>query len=172
MECRVISTGEEAYSIAIMLHELTFNDRRNVFILGTDINEEALKKAQLGIYSDWSFRMVEPEIKERYFRKKGSDWELDQAIRSMVHFKKINLVSDLFPDTVSCLYNMDLIVCRNVFIYFSHETIASVVPKFLQTLRNDGYLQDMESCMDRIFAAFSQKASLKLLFIKNQSMTI
>ncbi len=135
------STGEEPYSLAILLDELLPQQTGwDILILGTDINKEAIDKAKQGVYSEWSFRMVELGIRERYFRKKRNGWNIDGWIRSMVTFERGNLRKDTFPNHSLELYDMDLILCRNVFIYFEREAISEVIKKFTSTLKNDGYL--------------------------------
>lgn len=135
------ATGEEPYSIAILLDELLpALEEREPCILGTDINEEAVERARTGIFRAWSFRMVDPELRRRYFRSPGEEWELDARIRSLVRFQPLNLLEDPFPDPSSGIDAMDIIVCRNVFIYFSQEAIVRVVDKFAATLREGGYL--------------------------------
>ncbi|MBF0538624.1 MAG: chemotaxis protein CheR, partial [Nitrospirae bacterium] len=92
------STGEETYSIAIELFELLPQIRYfNTTIIGTDINPKAIERARRGIYNNWSFRMVEPEIRRRYFIKKNDAWQLDKQIRDMVTFQVGNLVRDVYP---------------------------------------------------------------------------
>ncbi len=133
------STGEEPYSLAMLIDELLpRREEWKITITGTDISEEFLKKAKTGIYGQWSFRMVEPEIRERYFRKRRNEWEIDERIKRMVSFSSGNLLHDHFPDHIIC--NMDLILCRNVFIYFRSEAIPPVVNKFINTLNEGGYL--------------------------------
>jgi len=133
------SSGEEPYSLAILLDGL-LADRRdwNISIVGTDINEDALEKARLGAYTQWSFRSAEPEIQGRYFKRRKDGWEIDERIRNMVMFSYGNLIDDLFPGHEIC--NMDLILCRNVFIYFNSEAISVVAEKFVNTLNEGGYL--------------------------------
>jgi chemotaxis protein methyltransferase CheR len=135
------STGEEAYSLAILLKELIPPTQCwNILVLGTDINELALAQAKQGIYSDWSFRSVKPEIQKKYFRSHRRGWEVDPAIRSMVTFELGNLVQDSYPNAHSKIHNFDLILCRNVFIYFNAAAIASVLDRFYQALAPNGYL--------------------------------
>ena len=135
------STGEEPYSVAILLDELLMDMKDwDILILGTDINEEALEKAKTGIYTDWSFRMAEPDLKMRYFKKQNDNLKLDEGIKNMVRFSCTNLTEDSFPNPASGIQNMDLILCRNVFIYFQKEAIALVVKKFIDTLNEGGYL--------------------------------
>jgi chemotaxis protein methyltransferase CheR len=112
----------------------------NILILGTDIDSAAIAKAQRGRFGQWSFRMVPEEIQQRYFHLEGNEWILDERIRRMVTFRISNLVSEPFPDSTSGLHNMDLIMCRNVFIYFDPAAVSSVAAKFAATLRAEGYL--------------------------------
>jgi chemotaxis protein methyltransferase CheR len=135
------STGEEPYSIAILLKELIPNLRQwNLRILGVDINRVALKKAELGVYSPWSFRSIAPDIKQRYFQLINGQYHIDQTIKEMIRFQTLNLVDDYFPQQYSELRNIDLIICRNVFIYFKAAAIAKVLKKFYHTLQPLGYL--------------------------------
>ena len=111
------SSGEEAYSLAMLLDMLLpKRDGWNILILGSDIDEAALAKARRGHYGQWSFRMAPPALKQRYFQRKGDEWMLDERIRSMVTFRTSNLIGETFPSAE--LRDMDLILCRNVFIYF------------------------------------------------------
>lgn len=134
------STGEEPYSLAVLINELIPDWRKwNILLLGTDIDAAAIQKAQTGVYSDWSFRMVDPDIQKRYF-KNSSGWKPDPRIRAMGTFRTGNLRTDVFPDRASDIHDMDLILCRNVFIYFTHEAIAAVLKKFKATLAQGGFL--------------------------------
>lgn len=139
------STGEEAYSVAILLDEFVRElDGWKILILGTDINERAIDNARRGIYGEWSFRQVGDEIKYRYFRKKRNEWIVDDRIKGMVRFEVMNLIADTCPDTEAnrelSMHEMDLIICRNVFIYFKPEIVSSVVEKISACLREGGYL--------------------------------
>ncbi|MBK4729609.1 tetratricopeptide repeat protein [Oxynema sp. CENA135] len=135
------SSGEEAYSIAIVLKELIddLNDW-DLFILGTDLNAEAIAKARKGVYSPWSFRSMDPRYLSTYFHKRGDRWTIDPSVRQLVTFREGNLLADPFPNPGSDLYDFDLIICRNVFVYFEPSAIATTVKKFSQTLRIGGYL--------------------------------
>lgn len=134
------STGEEAYSLAILLKELLFDYQAwDICIVGTDINQSALAIAQQGIYSDWSFRTIDPAIKNRYFRPHRKDWQIDANIRQMVTFQPGNLMQP-YPDRLLGIYDLDLIVCRNVFIYFDSSAIAQIIQKFYHSLVPGGFL--------------------------------
>lgn len=134
------STGEEPLSLAIVLKELIPNPEQwNLTILGVDINQEALKKARQGIYTPWSLRSIDPEIMQRYFLHFHNQYYLDMQIKQMVKFKYINLVKDSFHEHNE-MRDIDLIICRNVFIYFEASAIAKVLDKFNQILKPSGYL--------------------------------
>ncbi|MEH2093302.1 CheR family methyltransferase [Nostoc sp.] len=135
------STGEEAYSLAILVKELIpDNQTWDILILGTDINQPAIALAQQGIYSDWSFRTTTPEIKNRYFRSHKQGWKIDPAIQAMVTFQPANLMQDNYPAYASSIHDFDLIICRNVFIYFDFNAIAQVIDKFYCSLTPGGFL--------------------------------
>ncbi|MEY2976385.1 MAG: CheR family methyltransferase [Prochlorotrichaceae cyanobacterium] len=135
------STGEELYSIAILLKELKFPwDKWNILLLGTDINETALEVARKGTYTNWSFRQVSPDLQRQYFRHRFQTWLIDPSLKSKVTFQYANLLHDDFPTAHNNLYNFDLIVCRNVFIYFEFQAIAHVLQKFYESLNPLGYL--------------------------------
>lgn len=135
------STGEEPYSLAILLTELLPNWQDwNLFILGTDINQTALEKAKQGIYYPWSFRLIDPQVKQRYFTLKKTDLQIHEKIRHLVTFRYENLVGESnYPQGFE-LPQMDLIVCRNVFVYFSNAAIALALHKLSRTLKPGGYL--------------------------------
>ena len=132
------SSGEEPYSLAIMLDELLTSQRWNISILATDINTDALAAARRGCYSEWSFRQTDPDRRRRYFHMRDNEWEVDERIRSMVTFQPLNLLEDVV--TGSQPRDIDLIVCRNVFIYFSKATVGTVVERMSEALSEDGYL--------------------------------
>ncbi|NEU81667.1 protein-glutamate O-methyltransferase CheR [Nostoc sp. UIC 10630] len=135
------STGEEAYSLAILVKELIPDYQGwDILILGTDINQSAIALAQQGIYSDWSFRASTPEIKSRYFRSHKKGWKIDPAIQAMVTFQPGNLMQDSYPAYASNIHDLDLIICRNVFIYFDFKAIAQVIDKFYCSLAPGGFL--------------------------------
>jgi chemotaxis protein methyltransferase CheR len=135
------STGEEPYSLAILVHELlpSRNDW-NIAIFGTDVNKHAIAAARRGIYRQHSLRALDQGLRNRYFHQHRSDWELDGRFRSMVSFRQINLLKDPFPDSTANLSDLDLILCRNVFIYFDRAAVTRVISKFTNTLKVGGYL--------------------------------
>lgn len=138
------STGEEPYSIAILIDDIRTTDYElrnwDILILGTDMNPKAIEKAERGVYSDWSFRNIGSEIRNRYFKKVTDGWMLDERIKRMVKIRQSNLIEDTFPDYASDMHDIDLIICRNVFIYFNSEAVSVIIRKFTDTLNEGGYL--------------------------------
>ncbi|MBE9125620.1 MULTISPECIES: CheR family methyltransferase [unclassified Coleofasciculus] len=135
------STGEEPYSLAILLKEILPNlEQWNLLVLGLDINKEALQKAKIGTYRAWSFRNVDKLIKQRYFQIINDYYHIAPQIKPFVKFQILNLVNDPFPHPSSDLQDFDLILCRNVFIYFEPPAIAQVLDKFYHALQPLGYL--------------------------------
>ncbi|MBF0296183.1 MAG: tetratricopeptide repeat protein [Magnetococcales bacterium] len=133
------ASGEEPYSLAMLLLELLPADASwRIVLMGTDINDHPLRRAMEGIYGQWSFRGVEPEWLERHFHKHGEEWRLNEGVRDMVEFRLLNLLKEEFP--AGEIRDFDLIVCRNVFIYFDRVTITRIVKKFARSLGNGGYL--------------------------------
>ncbi|MBI4780764.1 MAG: protein-glutamate O-methyltransferase CheR [Oscillatoriophycideae cyanobacterium NC_groundwater_1537_Pr4_S-0.65um_50_18] len=135
------STGEEPYSLAILLKELIPDlEQWNLLILGVDINAVALEKAREGIYRSWSLRGVDQVILQKYFQLEDNQYRLNHEIKQMVSFETASLVKDPVFKPNSKLREMDLIICRNVFIYFETSAIAKVLEKFYKLLQPSGYL--------------------------------
>lgn len=124
------STGEEPYSLVMLLNK--FYSLRDIKILATDIDEEAMNKAKIGLYTEKSLENLPPGFKEKYFQKTGSSYKINNDIKSSVEFKKIDLLKDTFPS------NMDLISCRNVMIYFTDEAKNLLYEKFYHSLSKKG----------------------------------
>jgi chemotaxis protein methyltransferase CheR len=112
-----------------------------VSILGTDINPTFLRKAEAGIYTEWSFRGVEPGIREKFFQKgKGSTFEVLPALKSLVTFAHLNLIDDVYPALLNNTNALDLILCRNVLMYFTPDYIQKVIQRFQKSLLPEGWL--------------------------------
>lgn len=84
--------------------------------------------------------MVDTKIKQQHFNQEHTAWKINDQIRSMVNFRIGNLLFDPFPNSTSNIYNIDIILCRNVFIYFDSQTISVILNKFYNTLNSGGYL--------------------------------
>lgn len=144
------STGEEVYSLAIMLDALLPNrDNWDIAIVGTDINARALARAREGNFGEWSFRTVDDHFKQSYFERRGKQWQIEAKWRNMVSFAPLNLRDNAYPNRALKLAEVDLIVCRNVFIYFAAETTRHIVAGMTKTMRPGGYLLTGHAEVDR-----------------------
>ena len=131
------STGQEAYSIAIIAHELsaTLGGRR-VEIVGTDIAREPLARARDGVYTQFEIQRGLPmQMLVKYFEKSDGNWRIKQHLRDSVSFREFNLLSDLRP-----LGRFDIIFCRNVLIYFDAPTKSQVLEGMAKIIAPDGTL--------------------------------
>jgi chemotaxis methyl-accepting protein methylase len=135
------STGEEAYSLAILFDQLSQSGHRFDYeILGTDIDTEVLEIAKNGVYSKSRLSLVSPEIRDTYFitgKKELSDWvRLNSEIKARVKFKQLNLLHTHAEESRS----FDLIFCRNVFIYFKKDVIKKVTENLYRQASPGAYL--------------------------------
>jgi chemotaxis protein methyltransferase CheR len=126
------STGEEPYTIAMVLS--SFMPLSDVSILATDLDENAIARAKSGIYPERSLQEVPKDLKTKFFQKDGMFYKVDDSVKKTVTFKKQNLLADSFDQ------NFDLIVCRNVMIYFTEEAKSLLYHKFSRALRPGGIL--------------------------------
>ena len=135
------ASGEEPYTLSMLLTELLPDvDQWNICILGTDINKKVLKKGRVAGYRPWSFRQTDPVFKSRYFRLKGEEYEAIARIRKNVRFEYLNLNEPIYPSLLTNTNAMDLILCRNVAIYYSEGVVREVVGRFHQCLLPGGWL--------------------------------
>lgn len=135
-------SGEEPYSIAMLLDRL-IPDIQNwkLTILATDINPRFLRKAAQGVYGEWSFRDTPGWLRERYFTKRQDGrFEIQPRIRRMVSFSYLNLAEDAYPSLLNGTSAMDLILCRNVLMYFAQDRARKVVDKLQRSLVDGGWL--------------------------------
>ncbi|GJQ20292.1 MAG: protein-glutamate O-methyltransferase [Bacteroidia bacterium] len=144
-------TGEEPYSLAILLQSLLPDIREwRITLLATDINHRFLRKATEGIYSEWSFRNTPAWVRQRFFaRREDGRYQIGDSLRSMVTFAPMNLVDDSYPSFVTNTNAMDLILCRNVLMYFSPAHAKNVVRKLFRSLVSSGWLLVSPSEMSR-----------------------
>ena len=135
-------TGEEAYSIAIVLERLhlELKDWRAT-ILATDINPQFIKKAREGVYGEWSFRGVDPRIKDRYFtRTSDGRFEILPEIKRFVEFSFLNLADDNYPSPLNNTHDMDVIFCRNVLMYVAADQAERIIQRLHQSLLANRWL--------------------------------
>lgn len=135
------SSGEEIYTIIMLLQDLIVNlqDWKCEF-LATDINIESLRKGMGAKYSEWSMRSIPEEYLTRYFTKSGNVYQLHDSIRGMVNFDYLNLNTDTYPSMMNGTAMQDLIVCRNVLIYFDDVHIKNVLDRLTRCLGEHGYI--------------------------------
>ncbi len=136
------STGEEAYTIAIILSELIPDLKAwDIDILATDINSSSLDKARQGSYTEWSFRGTSESLREKYFEPHGGKtFTILPRFKNMVTFECHNLATDSYPSLQNNTNAIDVIFCRNVMMYFIPELARKVIMRFRQSLVEDGWL--------------------------------
>ncbi|MCT2537385.1 protein-glutamate O-methyltransferase CheR [Aquibacillus koreensis] len=126
------STGEEPYTIAMVLNQHV--PLSNIEILATDIDDNVIDRAKKGVYGERSLQEVPQDIKKKYFTQEGSLYKIDPKIKNCITFKKHNLLADPYPT------GYDLIVCRNVLIYFTEEAKKEIYTNFSKSLNPQGVL--------------------------------
>lgn len=126
------STGDEPYSLVMAFsRHIPLNQ---IKIFATDIDKQILEKAKTGLYNEKSIENVPKDFVSKYFTKIGSSYKISDEIKSRVEFKQHNLLKDMYPT------NCNLIVCRNVLIYFTEEAKDEVFRKFNSSLADKGVL--------------------------------
>jgi chemotaxis protein methyltransferase CheR len=131
------STGEETYTIAVLVKDSRLFDGWDVEIVGCDISSRCVEHARAGLYGEHAFRNVESQAMRRWFHLRGGKWAVDEAIRRMVRFGRENLLDDRPLATVA---RLDVLVCRNVMIYFDVPARKRLLRTFHEKLRDGGWL--------------------------------
>jgi chemotaxis protein methyltransferase CheR len=126
------STGEEPYSLVMVLAR--FTDLSNIKIIATDIDDGAVAKAKIGLYAPKSLDSLPADFVTKFFDKEGEYYKIKDSVKKCVEFKKHNLLKDKYFD------GCDLIVCRNVMIYFTEEAKTEIYQKFRDSLARHGVL--------------------------------
>lgn len=131
--------GQEIYSVAILLRELIPDiDKWNVHLLGTDINNEMVAKAMHGCYTEWSFRATPTPLRDRWFIRQGHLYEIHPQVKRMVRFGYLNLTADVYPSMLNETNALDLILCRNVFIYLDQRAVQRSMAQYAHCLVEGG----------------------------------
>jgi chemotaxis protein methyltransferase CheR len=130
------ASGEEAYSLAITL----LDARVEGDVLGTDISRPRLRAAHEGVYRKWSLRGVADATVDHWFDRDGDRYAIAPKPRRYTTFGYLNLAADAYPALSTGVWGMDLILCRNVLIYFDAPTIERVSRSLLDSLSDDGWL--------------------------------
>ena len=126
------STGDEPYSLVMALSRQV--PLANIKIIATDIDNQVLDTARMGLYNEKSIASVPDDLKKKYFTKVGSSYQISDEIKKRVEFKKHDLLKDPYPS------GCNLIVCRNVVIYFTEEAKDVIYQKFPKALQPGGVL--------------------------------
>lgn len=126
------STGDEPYTLVMVLSK--FLPLGQIKIIATDIDKEAIEKAKTGVYGYKSLENLPEEFKEKFFEKKGELFAIKEEVKKCVEFKQLNLLADEYPK------DLDLLVCRNVLIYFTEEAKEYIYPNFNKALKSEGVL--------------------------------
>jgi chemotaxis protein methyltransferase CheR len=134
--CAACATGEEPYSIAIALAEAGLASRA-IEITASDASPIALKKAGLAVYRERSFRSLPLALRQKYFKPVNEGWKLDAKIVSRITFRQANLADS---GDVAVLARVNVIFCRNVFIYFSAHAVRQTVANMASKMPAGGYL--------------------------------
>lgn len=132
------ATGEEPYTLAIVLREQGLEGAAH--IVATDLSRAALAAARQSLYTRWSLRGVSDQVIRTHFEPVGQRFELVPALREAVEFRYLNLAVDAYPSLATGIWGMDLILCRNVLIYFDAGTVAQVARRLIDSLSDDGWL--------------------------------
>jgi len=135
--CAAAATGQEPYSLAICLQEIASTIAGwRIEILATDLSGAVLNKARHGVYSQFEVQRGLPiKLLVKYFTQVGEAWQIAPEVRGMIKFRRFNLLSDL-----ASLGTFDVILCRNVLIYFDQDTKIDVLHRLAEVLSSDGYL--------------------------------
>ncbi|PFP30821.1 chemotaxis protein CheR [Bacillus sp. AFS073361] len=133
------STGEEPYTLAMLIQETGLFPLGTIEIMATDINKKVLQKAEKGWYNQGSFafRRIPKKLLEKYFSVEEGGYQVNKSIRNMVQFQHLNL---LHEEKIAQIGRADVIFCRNVLIYFDEETTKRVIRNLYDNLTAGGYL--------------------------------
>lgn len=135
------ASGEEIYTIAILLKELIPDiSTWTLQLLATDINTLSLRKGMEGSYGKWSMRSTSPHFKHKYFSPASDKYTILPEIRELVNFSYLNLNDDTYPSMFNGTNAQDLIICRNVLIYFNTPNIERLMQKLGNSLIEGGFL--------------------------------
>jgi len=139
--CAGCATGEEAYSLAIAVRGVLPDvDDWQVTLLATDLNRAFLARAEGGVYGEWSFRETDPAFRAANFVADGPRWRVRPEVRQLVRFGQLNLAEDGYPSAAGGTAGLDLILCRNVLLYFGQELTQKVVGRMRTALVPGGWL--------------------------------
>jgi chemotaxis protein methyltransferase CheR len=157
------ATGAEPYSLAILVSELLGSQLEHwrTTIIGTDINESFLEVARQARFGKWALRSMQPRERDRYFLPgKGEQWQLRPEFRSLVRFERHNLLSLVDGTSPLEFSDFDLVLCRNVLIYFHPDTVTQVVQSLRDCLSEQGWMLLGHAEPSPVFASMMRALSL------------
>ena len=131
------SSGEEPYSVAMLAREAGLKPGVDVHVYASDISRRMMRRARKGVYREASFRETDPHLREKYFIEKDRLWQISDDLKRDVDFIHLNLLN---KSKMALLRTMDVILCRNVIIYFDTDTKCQVIRAFYEKLRPGGHL--------------------------------
>ena len=163
------STGQEAYSLAMMAAGFSKLADWQIEIVATDISNDALEKARAGFYSQFEVQRGLPiQMLMQHFDQVGEQWRISDKLRSMVQFRQLNLL-----DAFSILGLFDVVFCRNVLIYFDQATKVDVLERVHRVLQPDGYLilgaAETVIGLSNVFAPVADKRGLYMAKPRKES---
>lgn len=164
--CAACSSGQEPYSIAMLLKEHPVFSSWNIDILATDLSEEILAQAKNGVYSQFEVQRGLPiQMLVKYFTQDGDKWKINDSIKSMINYRKANLLTD-----IRTVGEFDIIFCRNVLIYFDADNKRKVFSDMKQVLTKDGvlFLGGAETVIG-ISDDFKPVSELKGVYVRDDS---
>ncbi len=131
------STGQEAYTIAMVLHDLIPDIHKwDISIQATDISDDAVRRASKGWYAEHEIGRGLPDLKKnRYFHQENNGWRVDDSLRALITFRRLNLL-----ESFSGVGSFDVVFCRNVAIYFTPDDRSKLFHRLADTMPQDGYM--------------------------------
>jgi chemotaxis protein methyltransferase CheR len=131
------ATGEEPLTIAMRLNENGWFQRADIKIFATDASPAAITRARGGLYGGRSFRALPENLKAKYFTSEGKHWKVSPDLHQRISYGIANLIES---ESTAAYSHAPVIFCRNVFIYFTPETVRDVVESFSKTIQVPGFL--------------------------------
>lgn len=131
------ASGEEPLTLAMLLEEAGWFDRADIRISGSDASPAAIERARAGRYRERSFRNLSPDRRARYFTRDGDEWAIAPGLHARVQYDVVNLMD---AAAVAEHAQAPIVVCRNLFIYFSERSMMRAIDAFARAMPRPGYL--------------------------------
>ena len=170
--CAGCATGEEAYTVAILLNEIAEKKKTkfHINVLGTDINSNSLKAAKSGIYKKKDIANVKSKLVDKYFESDFDTYTVSPVLREIVQFGEFNLLSKTEPHPSTKLKSgFDIVICRNVLIYFNNEYQNKIFQKLCNSMNSKGFLMlgEAEIPAERYKSEFAKFNSCCKIYYRN-----